>query len=270
MPDWSPDRDIDPAEAAAALARHLPVATGPVEAVGQGWDNLVLRVGDVYLRIASRRVADFYALREQIVLRHLAGLPLAVPVPLAWGLAEPGLPGPWIAYRPVPGCELANLIAAGGRLREPERLARCLAALHRPERLAGLPDLPPNPTDRESPDALAAKVQDWGARCQQAGLDPPLEALDRLLVQTEGPAPAMAPVLAHGDLHMRHVLVEDDAPIGLIDWGDACCGAPTGDLSVLWWGLLPDQRPPSSRPTDRSTKAPSPPRGAGRPSRAWP
>jgi aminoglycoside phosphotransferase (APT) family kinase protein len=40
-------------------------------------------------------------------------------------------------------------------------------------------------------------------------------------------------VLVHGDLHVRHVLVDaGGAPAGVLDWGDVCLADPAVDLSV--------------------------------------
>jgi aminoglycoside phosphotransferase (APT) family kinase protein len=51
-----------------------------------------------------------------------------------------------------------------------------------------------------------------------------------------GPS-AAEPVLAHGDLHQRHLLLEDGAVAAVIDWGDVCRADPCIDL-VLFWSLL--------------------------------
>ena len=43
----------------------------------------------------------------------------------------------------------------------------------------------------------------------------------------------------HGDLHARHVLVDDSGvPTGVIDWGDLCLADRSVDLSIVW-SLLP-------------------------------
>ncbi len=42
-------------------------------------------------------------------------------------------------------------------------------------------------------------------------------------------------MLVHGDLHSRHLLVDDGGRlVGLIDWGDACLADPSVDLSIVW------------------------------------
>ena len=45
-------------------------------------------------------------------------------------------------------------------------------------------------------------------------------------------------MLCHGDLNVRHLLVDDaGVPAAVIDWGDVCVGDPSIDLS-LYWSLL--------------------------------
>ena len=60
-----------------------------------------------------------------------------------------------------------------------------------------------------------------------------LAFLDR--AESVGP-PSAEPVLVHGDLHIRHVLVADGrtAPraSGVIDWGDTGLGDPAMDLAI--------------------------------------
>jgi len=46
-------------------------------------------------------------------------------------------------------------------------------------------------------------------------------------------------VLVHGDLHVRHLLVDEGGALtGVIDWGDVCRADRAADLSLVW-SLLP-------------------------------
>jgi aminoglycoside phosphotransferase (APT) family kinase protein len=50
-------------------------------------------------------------------------------------------------------------------------------------------------------------------------------------------------VLVHGDLHLRHALVNDQGRLaGIIDWGDVCLSAAAIDLSLYWSLFLPPAR----------------------------
>ena len=63
-----------------------------------------------------------------------------------------------------------------------------------------------------------------------------------MLDGAESLPPAAAPVLAHGDLHFRHLLVQGGAATGVIDWGDVCLADPAIDLPLLWCFVPPDGR----------------------------
>lgn len=45
-------------------------------------------------------------------------------------------------------------------------------------------------------------------------------------------------VVSHGDLHVRHLLVDrDGSAAGVIDWGDLCLADPAVDLSIAYFGF---------------------------------
>lgn len=44
--------------------------------------------------------------------------------------------------------------------------------------------------------------------------------------------------VCHGDLHVRHLLVDrDGSATGVIDWGDLCLADPAVDLSIAYFGF---------------------------------
>jgi aminoglycoside phosphotransferase (APT) family kinase protein len=45
-------------------------------------------------------------------------------------------------------------------------------------------------------------------------------------------------VICHGDLHVRHLLVDRDGSVtGVIDWGDLCLADPAVDLSIAYFAF---------------------------------
>jgi aminoglycoside phosphotransferase (APT) family kinase protein len=73
-------------------------------------------------------------------------------------------------------------------------------------------------------------TEEWLARL---GHRPP--AVDRVLAEAVALPPPEGDVVVHGDLHFRHVLVDEDGGLaGVIDWGDVGHGDPSIDLSLLW------------------------------------
>ena len=66
----------------------------------------------------------------------------------------------------------------------------------------------------------------------------------RALIEDARSLPPPQPkAVCHGDLHFRHVLVEDGRMSGVIDWIDLCRGEPALDLQIVWSLLPPDARP---------------------------
>jgi aminoglycoside phosphotransferase (APT) family kinase protein len=66
--------------------------------------------------------------------------------------------------------------------------------------------------------------------------------VEELLDQAQRLPPPHAPVLVHGDLHFRHLLVDSGSASGVIDWGDVCLADPAIDLPLLWSFVPPDGR----------------------------
>ena len=65
----------------------------------------------------------------------------------------------------------------------------------------------------------------------------------RALLEEAAALPPPEPTaVCHGDLHFRHVLVDDGGITGLIDWIDLCRGDPALDLQLVWSMVPPDTR----------------------------
>ena len=80
--------------------------------IGQGWDNVTMRLGsDLLVRLPRRTVAVPLIEHEQRWLRELSpGLPIAIPVPIHAGRPGCGYPWPWSIAPWLPG-EAADLAA---------------------------------------------------------------------------------------------------------------------------------------------------------------
>jgi aminoglycoside phosphotransferase (APT) family kinase protein len=80
------------------------------------------------------------------------------------------------------------------------------------------------------------------AELERLGLWRAPARVGRLLAEAEGLPPPEPPVLVHGDLHFRHLLVDGGTASGVIDWGDVCRSDPAIDLPLLWSFVPPDGR----------------------------
>jgi aminoglycoside phosphotransferase (APT) family kinase protein len=231
------------------LAEQFPALdASSARLLGEGWDNSVWVVEERWaFRFPRREIAVPLVERELAVLPRVASrLPAPVPRPVHVG--RPSERYPW----PFFGCELlAGVEPCDAELGEPDRvelgveLGSFLRALH-------------DSATREAADAERALHVDPNRRADMAVRVPRTRAqlgelerlgswsaseeVEPLLRDAEMLAPAADEVLLHGDLHVRHVLVERGRLSGVIDWGDVCAGDPAIDLALYWSLLSPDGR----------------------------
>lgn len=241
---WDAERVVDVARAQELVGRAVPDLIGePVQHLSAGWDHTVHVVGDRWVvRFPRRAVALPGFRRELAVLPRLAPLlPQPVPVPVWTGTDEhPTDPWPFAVTRRIPGEELAAARPAeAARGAVAAALGGFLRALHSPSTAAAAGDqLPEDPMRRATPAAWAENTRGQLALLAGAGAEFPAREIDGLLADGAhlGP-PSGRPVLAHGDLHVRHVLVGGGAVTGVIDWGDVCLADPAVDLSIAYAGF---------------------------------
>lgn len=250
-PEWAPERTITAALAAEVIAVQFPeLADLPVHPFDSGWDNVVLAVGEEWIfRFIHRGVALDGAVRERAVLLALAdGLPLPVPHPRFLGRPTPQVGWPFWGARLLPGRELAAAQVPDAE-REPcaRSLGTFLRALHAPDLADRVVEqvardgvvLPVDPMRRGDPAHTAERAR---VRLEQV-LDARVWTWDprvgRLLDDAAAAStPSGQPVLVHGDLHVRHVLVtrtpDGAAASGVIDWGDVALADPAVDLVIAY------------------------------------
>lgn len=222
------------------IQRRFPeLDSGSLSRIGRGWDNVVWATVDgIAFRFPRRQVAIPGVEREIALLPTLAPrLPLAIPNAAHVGSPSAEFAWPWFGSQLIPSQEIAVVhLADAQRIALASRLGTFLPTLHGLA-LPGADALPLDPTRRTdmavrvplTREALAAAKAFWRAPHRVDGLLQKAALLPT--PQTTG--------LAHGDLHVRHLLVDDaDKLVGIIDWGDLCRAHPSIDLS-LYWSLLP-------------------------------
>jgi aminoglycoside phosphotransferase (APT) family kinase protein len=238
---WEPQHVVS-AELATTLIEAQFPALSPVvaEPLGVGWDNTVYRVGQRWVfRFPRRQVAVDLLQLERNVLGTIAdALPLPVPRPTFDGQPSDAFPWPFAGYTFVPG-----QTACTARLDEDQRaacarpLARFMRALH---------DLPPPRGtwgDTIGRADMTRRIPHMVERLQHLhahGLVDDLAVWERFIADHPPIEPTSKPVLVHGDLYARHILLGDDAlPCGIIDWGDVHHGQPGVDLALLYGFIGP-------------------------------
>jgi aminoglycoside phosphotransferase (APT) family kinase protein len=233
--EWSAEVDVDEDLARRLIAGQFPeVALASVRLLGEGWDNVVWLVDERWaFRFPRRAIAIPGVERELAVLPRLAPqLPVGIPAPVFAGRPALGYPWPFFGAAVLPGVEAGDAaLTDAARCRLAPALAAFLRTLHAVE----VDGLPTDPNRRADMPYRAAMTADRLAELEQLGLWRAPAGVRRLLAEAEALPEPDGVVVAHGDLHFRHLLVDSSGVLtGVIDWGDVCRGDPSIDLSLLW------------------------------------
>jgi aminoglycoside phosphotransferase (APT) family kinase protein len=224
----------------AALVRRLVAAQFPewkslaiAPVPSAGTDNALYRLGgDMVVRLPRHERTRGTLDRERLWLPRLAPcLPLHVPLPVAEGGPGEGYPFTWSIYRWLGGedATVARIADLGQAARD---LAAFVAALQRIDP-SGAP--PPDNFNAYRGEPLAAR--DAMVRTCLAALSGRIDT-DAVAAAWEAdlaaPAWERPPVLMHGDLDRRNLLVEHGRLSAVIDWGCFALGDPACEAMVAW------------------------------------
>ena len=236
MPEWDAEVAIDAGLVRSLLSDQFPdLDGGSARLLGEGWDNSVWVVEEAWaFRFPRRKIAIPGVEREIAVLPLLAPLlPARIPDPRFVGVPSARFPWPFFGAALLPGREPADdELGDVARSELGAQLGRFLRALHDVELDTPLPD---DPIRRADMPFRVARTREKLALLE-TWRQP--RKLDQILVAAEQLPPSTDRAVTHGDLHLRHLLVDHGALAGVIDWGDMCRSDPAIDLMVVW-SLLP-------------------------------
>ena len=239
---WTPEHPVDRELAAELLREQFPeVPTDDLRSLGSGWDNDVWEAGDLVFRFPRRAIAVPLVETELRVLPEIAPrLPLPVPRPVAAGRPSPRFPAPWIGYRMLPGRTVDRArIGPDDRARLAPALGAFLRALHGIGAEEGRRLRVPDDTFRGDLSRAGRRALEFLPRLEGTAGDGLLPVARGALSDPPEDAPADRWTVIHGDLHPRHVLLDENhGAAGVIDWGDLCLGDAALDLSLAYT-LLP-------------------------------
>ena len=249
MPEWDAEVVVDEALVRALLLEQFPeLDASSARPIGEGWDNSVWVVEDRWVFRFPRREIAIAGLRREIdVLPQLAPLlPVPIPAPCFVGRPSERFRWPFFGAPLLGGCEPAEACLTDvDRSRLGVGVARFLRALHAPQTLASVDPERALPVDFNRRADMPFRVAMTRERLDAVTeLAPPATraAAEQVLADAEVLPPSTTTVLLHGDLHVRHVLVEHGELSGVIDWGDVCVGDPSVDLLFVWSVLPPEAR----------------------------
>jgi aminoglycoside phosphotransferase (APT) family kinase protein len=250
MPEWDAEVVVDESLARDLVAsQFLEIEPDILRLLGAGWDNTVWLIDDRWaFRFPRRSIAVPLLEHEIAVLAQVAPqLPLPVPVPTFVGRPARGYPWPFVGAPFLPGVELAeSRLPDEARIPLARGVAAFLRTLHHPAHAAAAPPgLPRDPNRRTDAWIRRARAKDRLRELERRGLWRPtgreVDVLDAATALAADPAEPVA--LTHGDLHARHLLVDDTGTAcGVIDWGDVCIADPAIDLSIAFGAFRGEAR----------------------------
>ncbi|HET8894567.1 MAG TPA: phosphotransferase [Gaiellaceae bacterium] len=211
--------------------------------LSEGWDRSVWLVNEKLVFAFPRRAAVVEPLEREIALlpRLARLLPLPITEPSFVGRPSDAYPWPFFGGEFLPGRELCDVDPGMPRAQIGVDAAGFLRRLHSAEVAAAMdaPALPVDPTGRADMTRRVPLTRDYLTR---VNWDVPTHVA-RMLDEAERlPPPREPTTVVHGDLHFRHLLVDEGRLSGVIDWVDLCRSDPCVDLQLVWSVLEPDDR----------------------------
>jgi aminoglycoside phosphotransferase (APT) family kinase protein len=240
--EWAAEVTVDAALARRLIREQFPdLELSSLRLLGQGWDMTVWLVDDRWVFRFPRRQMVIPGLENEIAYLHELApcLPLQIPNPTHLGQPSAEYHWPFYGARFLPGRELAEAeLDDAARIALARPLAEFLRALHASSLDA---ELPVDPVRRADMTFRVPKTRERLVELERLGLwQAPPEAHDVIDAAIELAPPEPAAVV-HGDLHLRHLLVDDGGqPTAVIDWIDLSRNNRGVDL-VLYWSVLPPQ-----------------------------
>jgi aminoglycoside phosphotransferase (APT) family kinase protein len=249
VPEWSAELVVDEALARRLIAQFPELRVKSLRRLSEGWDRTVWLADERWVFGFPRRAVVVPGIEREIAfLPGLASLlPLPIPRPVFVGSAAEGFPWLFFGSELLPGHELCD-----SKLDEPGRtavsleLARFLRRLHSAEVAAAIvfEQLPLDSNRRADMSRRVPMARESLLDVERRGLWRVPSLVARILDDAERLPPSWSSLtVAHGDLHVRHVLVDRGHASGVIDWIDLSRADPAIDLH-LYWSLVP----PAARP----------------------
>jgi aminoglycoside phosphotransferase (APT) family kinase protein len=246
--EWLPEIVVAESTARRLVEEQFPeLRPRRFRLLGEGWDNTVWLVDDAWVFRFPRRELSVSGVGRQVELlpRLAAELPIPIPEPTFSGRPSADLPWPFFGCEVLPGQEVAHAgLPTGTAARGVARgLGDFLGVLHSLDVENGS-SLPVDPFRRSDMAFRAGRTRERLRELDVAGIWRGPSSIGPLLEEAEALPSATGLVIAHGDLHLRHLLVDGDGqPSAVIDWDDLCLADPAVDLVLFWCLIPPDARP---------------------------
>lgn len=248
MPVWSADIVVD-ADLARRLIGQFPELTvDSLRPFAEGWDRAIWLANERWaFGFPRRAIAVPGVEREMERLPLLAPLlSLPIPKPVFFGRPTDDYPWPFFGCAFLPGREASDAaLDDAARVTVALEIAAFLRRLHSSEVAdrIGADQLPVDPNGRSDMRRRVPMTREALNEVERLGLWRPPTLVGSLLDEAKRLPPSEHPfAVTHGDLHFRHLLVDDGHVSGVIDWVDLCRADPAIDLQLVWSFLSPPGR----------------------------
>jgi aminoglycoside phosphotransferase (APT) family kinase protein len=241
--EWAAEVTVDAALARRLIAEQFPeLELRSLELIGEGWDTTVWRVDEEWVFRFPRREMVIRGLEKEMeLLPQLAPL-LPLPIPNPTYLGRSSAEYRWSFYGApfLPGRELAEVaLDDEARIALARPLAEFLRTLHGLELDV---DLPVDPVRRADMTFRVPKTRERLAELERLGLWRAPPAAHEVIDAAAQLGPPEPKAVVHGDLHLRHLLIDGGKAAAVIDWIDLSRNDRGVDLVLYWSTLPPDGR----------------------------
>jgi len=241
MRRWHAEVVVDEELARQLIGQFPELTLHSLRPFAEGWDNAVWVANEQWAFRFPRRTIAVPGVELEIATLPLLApiLPLPIPTPVFFGRPADGYPWPFFGSALLQGREACDAAlddeARVGLALEVAAFLRHLHAVDVPH------ELPIDPNGRAAMEFRVPRTRGQLAEVERLWRPPP--AVERLLDEAERLPPAAPRAVVHGDLHFRHLLVDDALRLsGVIDWGDLCRADPSVDLQLVWSFVPPAGR----------------------------
>ncbi|MCL1594737.1 MAG: phosphotransferase [Actinomycetia bacterium] len=211
--------------------QHPDLTDRTLSVAGEGWDNVMIRLGDdLAMRLPRRALANELISNEQRWLQLIQlTSPIPLPVPVRVGSATSYYPYVWSVVPWFPGSRATTGPFAPSQIAP---FAAFLRALH-----VHAPGNAPRNTFRNQPlTAYGAAVERRLSMVEATGIDLGVHVttIRNMWRELEATAIDREPTWIHGDLHPNNMVTDNGVLVSVVDWGDMTAGDASTDLGSVW------------------------------------
>lgn len=241
---WDPEYVISSDKALRIINTQFPeLNANSIEFLGAGNDNTAFIVNNTYVFRFPRKTESILLLQDELYIlpKITAYLPYSIPIPQWVGKPQDNYPWIFAGYTMLTGKSACQLnLSATERATFAKPLAHFLSKLHSIPILEHKNHLPDETQAKLNSAIIIPKIEKNILIMESYALLKNNSLLYQVLETLKDITCPQNRSLVHGDLYVRHLLVDENSQLtSIIDWGDVHIGNPAIDLSIAYTFLPP-------------------------------